>query len=93
MRKIKGLKKKGAPVGVQTPTGEEWRAIEEKINKKNFPDEDDLRFARFVIRALSRYASSDAQLKLRRITPEGRAALERILAEVGFEFDFPKEQS
>ena len=67
--------------------------MEERITIKNFPSEHDLKFARFVIRSLSRYQSDDAQLKFKPLSIEGRAALERILAEVGFEFDFPKEQS
>ncbi len=92
MRKIKGIKRKGAQSApLQSPAGEDWKAMESRVTKENFPSDRDLRFARFVVHSLSRYQSDDALQKFKTLTIEGTAAFERILAEVGFELDFPEE--
>ena len=74
----------------RSPTGEEWRVLEEKITAGNFSNEDDRKNARVTVRYISRADRQSAGVVFERISEKGRGELQRILNEVGFKLDLPE---
>jgi len=86
---MKGIERRNLEKGQpRSPTGEEWRAIEEKIAAGNFSGESERKNARTTVRYISRADRRSAKVIFDRLSEEGKTELQRILDEVGFKLDF-----